>query len=82
MGLFDNYLSDLQKEVTRVTDGVAKLQNNTQSISGKVVKAIDELEDKVTNLPTEADIKKKLKQTITSKPHKSSKRPIPPHLKK
>lgn len=74
MGFFDNYLSDLQKEVARVTDGVAKIQNNTQSISGKVVKAIDNFEDKVTNLPSEEDIKKKLKQKIRTSPQVAAKK--------
>lgn len=60
MGIFDSHVADLQKEVSRVTDGLGKMQNNAQ----KVVKAIDNLEDKVTHLPTEQEIKNKLKQKI------------------
>ncbi len=81
MGIFDSYLADLQKEVTRVTDGVAKIQSSTQGVSKGIVKAIDELEDKVTNLPTEAEMKKKLKKKMTPKPYRQAKTTTSPDRK-
>jgi hypothetical protein len=64
MGIFDSYLSDLQKEVVRVTDGVAKIQNNTKSIKDNIVSAIDGLEEKVNNLPSEVRVKKQFKKSL------------------
>jgi hypothetical protein len=64
MGIFDSYLDDIQKEFRRVTDGIDAMQNGAQSGAQKIVGAIDDLEKKVTNLPTEEDIKKKLKNKV------------------
>lgn len=58
MGMFDNYLGDLQKDFRRLTNGIENLQTNAQ----KVVKAIDHVEAKVTELSDEEEVKKKLKQ--------------------
>jgi peptidoglycan hydrolase CwlO-like protein len=56
MGFFD----DLQKVVQSVTDDIDRVKRGTDA----VVKKIDDLEEKVTNLPTEAQLKKKLKQRL------------------
>ncbi len=65
MGIFDSFLGDIQKEIRQATTIV----NTVKSGAAKVVDAIDNVEDKVNNLPSEAEIKKKLKQSLkTTKP--------------
>ena len=73
MGIFDNYLEDMQKEFRRVTDGIDAMQNSAQ----KVVGAIDDLEEKVTHLPTEKELKKKLKNKVKLATEKATDRSKP-----
>lgn len=68
MGIFDSYFEDIQKEVSRVTDGLSKIQGGAQKMAQDVTGAIDNLEDKVTNLPTEKEIKDRLKKKISARP--------------
>lgn len=77
MGIFDSYFEDLQKEVSRMTDGISKLQGGTQKMAQDVVGAIDNLEDKVTHLPTEQQIKNKLKKKINTRPDSTHRKAKP-----
>lgn len=60
MGIFDSYLGDIKRDLRRAAEGVEKMK----SVAGKVVETIDKVEEKVTNLPSEEDVKKKLHQEI------------------
>ena len=60
MGIFDAYLADIKKEVQRATDGAKKIQSGTQ----KIVSIIDDVEDKITHLPTEKQLKEKVRRKI------------------
>jgi hypothetical protein len=60
MGIFDSFLGDIQRDIRRATNGVEVIKSGAR----KVVEAIDTVEEKVNNLPSEADVKKKIKQEL------------------
>jgi len=60
MGILDNYLGDIKRELVRGSSGIEQIK----SVSRKVVETIDQAEEKLNNLPTEEDVKKKLDETL------------------
>lgn len=62
MGILDNYIAGFKDELQRVSDGIDKVQAGAQS----VVEAIDTVEEKVNNLPSEEELAAALKQKVQS----------------